>query len=80
MDIDYTIDNAIYAVQNCIDQKIEKCKEVILSALMKQVPLKLKPDNKYYGIGRCPVCDCVFFDKSTNYCGNCGQKLDFKEE
>ena len=43
------------------------------------VPTKPLPENKYYGNGRCPHCGVYFTDKSTNYCGNCGQALDWSE-
>ena len=41
------------------------------------IPKKPLPENKYYGNGRCPRCGVYFIDKSTNYCGNCGQALDW---
>lgn len=41
------------------------------------IPKKPLPENKYYGNGRCPHCGVYFIDKSTNYCGNCGQALDW---
>ena len=49
-------------------------------ALEKQIPKKPLPENKYYGNGKCPNCNAVFLDKSTKYCGNCGQALDWSEE
>ena len=44
-----------------------------------QFRIKRKPASEftYYGNGRCPNCRAVFFDKLTNYCGNCGQALDW---
>lgn len=27
--------------------------------------------------GRCPSCGAIFLDDSTNYCGNCGQRIMF---
>ena len=41
------------------------------------VKRKPKPETRYYGNGRCPNCDAVFMDKSTRFCGNCGQALDW---
>jgi len=41
------------------------------------IPKKPLPENKYYGNGRCPHCGVYFVDKLTNYCGNCGQALDW---
>lgn len=43
------------------------------------VKRKPKPETRYYGNGRCPNCDAVFMDKSTRFCGNCGQALDWSE-
>ena len=50
-----------------------------LEALKKQLPVKPDPENRYYGNGKCPICGVVFLDKSTNYCGNCGQALKWEE-
>lgn len=50
--------------------------KLIVAALDKQIPYKPKSYPGYYG--ECK-CGAVFFDKSTNYCGNCGQRLDFGE-
>lgn len=43
------------------------------------IPKKPLPENKYYGNGICPNCGVYFLDKSTKYCGNCGQALDWSE-
>ena len=48
-------------------------------AVERQVPKKPNPDTKFYGFGFCPTCNACFMDKSTNYCGNCGQKLDWEK-
>jgi hypothetical protein len=52
--------------------------KLAVDALEKQVAKKPNPDTKFYGFGFCPTCNACFMDKSTNYCGNCGQKLDWK--
>ena len=50
----------------------------VVSAESKyRIAQKPKPDLFYYGIGKCPTCGVVFSDKLTNYCGNCGQSLDW---
>ena len=36
-----------------------------------------KPEPELYENGKCPTCGAVFEDKSTNYCGKCGQALDW---
>lgn len=46
----------------------------------KEIAKKLLPDNRYYGIGMCPTCGVVFTSRTTHYCGNCGQKLDWSDE
>jgi hypothetical protein len=52
--------------------------KLAVDALEKQVAKKPNPDTKFYGFGFCPTCNACFMDKSTNYCGNCGQKLGWK--
>lgn len=44
-----------------------------------RVPQAVKPYTGHFvdGVGRCPRCDAVFLDKSTPYCGNCGQALEW---
>lgn len=59
--------------------KINTAREMAIEALEKQIPKKPMPDSKYYGVGICPVCNAVFTDNSTRYCGNCGQALDWGE-
>lgn len=46
-------------------------------AIEKQISKKPLEENRYYGNGKCPNCGAVFLDKSTHYCGNCGQALDW---
>lgn len=46
-------------------------------ALEMRKPEKPTEDNRYYGNGKCPCCGVVFMDKSTCFCGNCGQALDW---
>lgn len=51
-----------------------ECLEMAKKALEKQIPKKPLP---YKGFeGKC-ACGVVFLDRSTNYCGNCGQALDW---
>ena len=52
-------------------------KAAILEAIEKQIPKAPLPEDRYYGNGKCPRCAVVFLDKSTRYCGNCGQALDW---
>lgn len=53
--------------------------ELAKQAVEKQIPKNVLPDSKYYGNGICPNCNAVFMDKSTNFCGNCGQALDWSD-
>ena len=47
----------------------------IIDALSKQLPYKPKPYRNFAGMCRCGV---IFLDKTTRYCGNCGQKLNWE--
>lgn len=50
---------------------------VVSAAAKYRISQKPKPDLFYYSYGKCPECDTVFMNKLTNYCGNCGQALDW---
>lgn len=63
--IDVARDNLAEAVQ------------VVSAATKYRIPQKPKPDLSYYSYGECPTCGAVFENKPTNYCGNCGQTLDW---
>lgn len=47
-----------------------------IQSIKKQIPKK--PSNYKGYEGKCK-CGVVFLDKSTKYCGNCGQALDWGE-
>ncbi len=53
--------------------------KVVKEALEKQIAQKPLPEEKFYGNGKCPNCNAVFLDRSTNFCGHCGQKLDWSD-
>ena len=42
---------------------------------------KVKKEKTLVGRFRCPTCNAAFIEGmgKTNYCGNCGQKLDWGE-
>ena len=65
-----------------VEQAMRECELAIgmtlKEAVERQVAKKPKPDKKFYGFGFCPTCNACFMDNLTNYCGNCGQKLDWK--
>lgn len=50
----------------------EECR----AAMEKQIPYKPRKERLIMGVGRCK-CGVEFLDKGTNFCGNCGQKLDW---
>jgi ribosomal protein S27AE len=52
---------------------------VVSAAAKYRIAQKPEPESRYYGNGKCPTCGAVFLDKSTNYCGNCGQALDWSD-
>ena len=47
------------------------------TALEKQIPYKPEPCHPYEG--KCK-CGAMFLDRTTGYCGNCGQKLDWEDK
>ena len=63
-----------------ISEELQKCfeedvLETLLVAIKKQIPYKPKC---FSGCPEQCKCGAVFLDKSTKYCGNCGQKLDWR--
>ena len=52
---------------------VDECR----SAMNKQIPKRPIPYNPWNG--KCPVCNIVFTNNLMNYCGSCGQKLDWGE-
>ena len=63
-----------------VSEELKKCYEedvltILLEAIEKQMLFKPK---RYIGYpGQCK-CGAVFLDISSKYCGNCGQKLDWR--
>ena len=51
--------------------------EMIKKAVEKQIPFKPTPCN--ITLGRCK-CGVGFLTKDTQFCGNCGQRLDWSVE
>ena len=54
-----------------------KCMDILIEAARFRISNKPEIENRYYGVGRCPTCRAVFRDRTTNFCGNCGQALDW---
>ena len=48
----------------------------IIDVIKKATPYKPTTDKLVVGVGRCK-CNAELLDKKTNYCGNCGQKLEW---
>lgn len=52
--------------------------DVVKYAAQFRIRRKPMPEPEYcYGNGCCPNCRAYFLDKSTDFCGNCGQALDW---
>lgn len=51
----------------------------LLEAREKQIPYKPSQQKLVWGIGKCK-CGVEFLDSKTDYCGNCGQKLDWSDK
>lgn len=58
-------------------KEVNELDYTVIAALSKQVPYK--PTKCNITQGRC-VCGVGFIDKTTHYCGNCGQQLDWSNE
>lgn len=50
---------------------------VLSNLLERELPYKPQPSDGYEG--KCK-CGAMFLDRLTNYCGNCGQRLDWSEK
>lgn len=79
---------AIFLLEHCAErcdgyQKDDACKnceiDAAIKALDKQIPFTPETNNLKVGLGRCR-CGAEFLDKLTNYCGNCGQAIDWEVE
>lgn len=62
--------------ENCVQCNAN---EIALAAIEKQMPKKMLPEQRYYGIGKCSRCGVIFIDDTTKYCGNCGQAIDWEK-
>lgn len=52
--------------------------DMLTDAARYRIKTKPIPEPDYcYGIGCCPNCNAYFLDRLTNFCGNCGQALDW---
>jgi hypothetical protein len=79
MEIKKAIEHYNYGISHDIfSEPVTSYARLAVDSLEKQIAKKPNPDTKFYGFGFCPTCNACFLDNSTNYCGNCGQKLDWK--
>lgn len=57
--------------------------DIAISALEKQMPKKLQNIHRFRGrekcVGTCPTCGCVCCSDYGDYCGGCGQAIDWTE-
>lgn len=56
---------------------VQEAEDCALSAIKKQIPKKPLPYKGWEG--ECPTCGVIFIDRTTKYCGNCGQALDWSD-
>ena len=60
-----------------------RAREIAVEAMEKQIPKKLQNIHRFRGrekcVGACPVCGYVFCSDYGDYCGGCGQAIDWME-
>lgn len=68
--------NRVYRNTDDFEMHISKdCYKLIIEALEKQIPKKLKDDGWLY----CPICGRDVLMDRFDYCPDCGQALDWSE-
>lgn len=75
-DANEAIKTAIKALKEVQQYRAIGTPEECRAAVEKQKPFKPETVGLTIGIGRCK-CGAEFLDSKTNYCGNCGQKLNW---
>ena len=66
----------VYRNTDDFEMRISKdCYKLIIEALEKQIPKKLKDDGWLY----CPICGRDVLMDRFNYCPDCGQALDWSD-
>ena len=71
--------NIVRCKVKCNATEMVEVEEKIVMCLQKEIPFRPKESKLLIGVGRCK-CGAEFLDKDTDYCGNCGQKLDWSVE
>lgn len=79
-----TYEEAIQVLTNHIDPgrntiRVNSALVYAIEATEKQIPKKVLPDTEYLE-GICPCCGVHFLDRSTKFCGNCGQALNWEND
>lgn len=69
-----SISSAIY--DNDLPGDYDNALDILLHAAKKQIG-QMVVRNEKYGSSRCPYCNAVV-GRSQHYCGQCGQKLDWR--
>jgi hypothetical protein len=66
----------VYRNTDDFEMRISKdCYKLIIEALEKQIPKKLKDDGWLY----CPICGRDVLMDRFDYCPDCGQALDWSD-
>lgn len=66
----------VYRNTDDFEMRISKdCYKLIIEALEKQIPKKLKDDGWLY----CPICGRDVLLDRFDYCPDCGQALDWSD-
>ena len=69
--------NRVYRNTDDFEMRISKdCYKLIIEALEKQIPKKLKDDGWLY----CPICGRDVLMDRFDYCPDCGQALDWSDD
>lgn len=69
------LDNLLGMIEDNHGNDYDEALHMAISALKKQVPKKIRPASKASPCA-CPMCGFVGF---YNYCGKCGQAIDWTE-
>ena len=62
-------------IRDAVAELVTKCNQ--LESYREPQAVKPYTESLVDGVGRCPRCNAVFLDRSTPFCGNCGQALEW---
>lgn len=62
-------------------EKVVKARDLVIKALEKQIPNKVKYSRLYATTPdmNCPVCNKVLLTDYPNFCSDCGKRLDWSD-